>query len=157
MTREEQKAYDKAYNKAYYEKNKEKVKSRYKIYRANNLEKVKERAKAYYATSRGAALVYLRCCEHSGHPCTNTLEEVIEYFENKPECCEMPGCGKKKKLVLDHGHIKNGKDGRIRGWICNQCNADNGRFESKEWQKNHADWVSRGQLAPFMSILKKVG
>jgi len=45
-----------------------------------------------------------------------TVEEYQRRKELKPEQCEI--CDRNKKLVLDHNH----KTGKIRGWICINCN-----------------------------------
>lgn len=83
---------------------------------------------------------YLASCRQAGNPCTNTLEEVRWWFDNKPkECslCKRTDC----KLVLDHSHRDRGGDGRIRSWLCATCNIQNGYYENPEWHAKHEAYV----------------
>jgi hypothetical protein len=134
-----------ANNKARYAANPEKAKANAKAWAKANPEKAKANDKAWREANQ--AQRYLNGCKASGNPCTNKLAEVQKFFDNKPECCQMPGCSR-KATCLDHAHIKHGRSGRIRGWLCHGCNVAVGVLET------HGDklksWVNKGYVAHWI-------
>ena len=115
---EEQKRKRESYLKSWKEKNKEKLKVQSRNWKRNNRDRVNEQIKIRYKSSRLVILARIRNRKYKIDP--------LEYDKiNKEGIC--PLCKRKtcKNLSVDHDH----KTGKIRGFICNNCNVALGRVE----------------------------
>lgn len=97
-------------NKRYYQKNKQKLKTKSKLYR-NRPDIAEKERRRFLKKSSGA-----------------TLEDFNTMFENQQGYCKI--CGKhqanlKRALNVDHNH----KTGKLRGLLCNSCNLGLGMFK----------------------------
>lgn len=79
-----------------------------------------------------------RECRQKKKPIDNVAKK---YFQQKPTKLECPLCKDivdGKYLRLDHCH----KTGRIRGWLCDNCNTALGKFkDSSEVLQRAIDWL----------------
>lgn len=58
----------------------------------------------------------------------------------KPNVCEIPGCGRSDAIHFDHCH----KTGKFRGWICQGCNKALGYVkDSPERLRALADYLEK--------------
>jgi uncharacterized metal-binding protein len=102
----------------------------------NNKEKVLSRSNAW-AKSHPVSRKFTRLKNLYGV----TREQYDKIFEVQAGCCKLCGISQtelKKTLVIDHNH----KTGRIRGLLCNPCNAALGLFkENAETLKKAVEYV----------------
>jgi hypothetical protein len=122
---------------AYYERNKEAVKLRAKLYRLNNPEKMKQYAKTSRVKHRDAMRAYdaeWKRRWRREHPERSseikwawevkrkfgmTRERFAEMLANQDGLCAIcRGDNKARRLHIDHDHTT----GEIRGLLCNNCN-----------------------------------
>jgi hypothetical protein len=111
--------------KRYREKNKEKLKERFKLYKLNNPEKVK--------------LAYRKNVLKKRYKLT--IEEYNEMYRKQESKCGICGIHESKltkKLNIDHDH----KTGKARELLCQKCNVALSYFEN--FDSN-----------PFLEYLKK--
>ena len=107
----------KEYKDSYYQRNKEALKAKKKIYYIENrdiiLTKSRERAKHRKEQVKDYQLSY-----YFGI----SLDEYNKMFDSQQGCCAICGTHQSslsKSLAVDHDHIT----GKVRGLLCNKCNA----------------------------------
>jgi hypothetical protein len=111
--------------KRYREKNKEKIKERFKLYKLNNPEKIK--------------LAYRKNALKKRYKLT--IEEYNEMYRKQESKCGICGIHENqltKKLNIDHDH----KTGKARELLCQKCNVALSYFENFD-------------IKPFIEYLKK--
>ena len=111
--------------KRYREKNKEKLKERFKLYKLNNPEKIK--------------LAYRKNALKKRYKLT--IEEYNEMYRKQESKCGICGIHENqltKKLNIDHDH----KTGKARELLCQKCNVALSYFENFD-------------IKPFIEYLKK--
>jgi len=99
--------------KRYREKNKEKIKERFKLYKLNNPEKIK--------------LAYRKNALKKRYKLT--IEEYNEMYRKQESKCGICGIHENqltKKLNIDHDH----KTGKARELLCQKCNVALSYFEN---------------------------
>lgn len=82
-----------------------------------------------------------------GHaPLSVTPDEFKDWFESRPSQCEICGAPKpaERKLCCDHDH----QTGRLRGTLCQKCNAQLGVIEkfidNKEFRDQVRSYLRKG-------------
>lgn len=119
---------------AYKIKNKDIIKEKLAIYRKENSEKIKESRKMYKSTHKENLREYYRNnkekIKHNFYKRKYgiTIEEYDKLLNEQKGCCAI--CFIKQKdigrnLSIDHCHTT----GKIRGLLCNNCNASIGLFK----------------------------
>lgn len=131
------------YNKRYREGNKKKLAAHGKRYREANRKKEAARQKRWYEANKDKIAAYYEANKERIAARKRkrlygiTLEEWKTLKAKQNNRCAI--CGKKKKLHVDHCHIK----GRVRGLLCANCNTALGKFQdSLEILERAAQYVS---------------
>ena len=106
----------KSYRKEWIEKNREKLREQSRLWKTKNRDRVNKGARQAYQKNRLYILKRIRQKKYG--------IDSIEYdnLNNKHICpiCKMTS---EKNLSIDHSH----KTGRVRGFMCNNCNVALGR------------------------------
>lgn len=130
----------KEYNREYRRKNIKKVKLKSKKWIKNNKHKYPEyNKKAYNKRKDKKRDVFLRWKFNI------TLEDYNNMFkEQDGKCmiCKRPERQMKRILCVDHDHKTN----KVRGLLCNHCNAGIGMFQDNtEFLKNAINYLTNNQ------------
>jgi hypothetical protein len=128
-------------SKEKYQKNKEQCKASVARWRANNRERVRVYRRMEMARDGGFAPP-----DYQGQP--EAYWRALQ-GEDCAICGDRLGTG--RKLHLDHDHTT----GRIRGFLCNLCNAGLGHFADNEDILLRAISYLRGTAEPLSAPLRK--
>ncbi len=113
---ETQKRRRKIYLKNWKEENKDKLREQSKLWKAKNRDRVNEGARRGYKKNRHNILARIRKKKYG-------IDEKEYAKINSKKICPVCKRVSKKNLSIDHDHIT----GKIRGYICNNCNVALGR------------------------------
>lgn len=111
------------YQKAYYLKNREKLLEEMRRYRVENFEKISANKKSYYAKNKQKVKEKYFLDTYSID--LSTREQMSISQNGKCAICNVDEKSLKRNLCIDHCH----KSGKVRGLLCDRCNAGLGYFE----------------------------
>ena len=113
-----------AYNKAYQERNKDKLRAQKREYHIKNREKLNKKCREWATVHR--IRLWFKGLEDRYRL---SKDEVYDLIINQDGRCSI--CGKilmRATAKLDHNH----KTGKVRGFLCSQCNVGLGMFGESE-------------------------